>query len=178
MEKRGPSGLSIQAIAEKASTPMASVYHFFPTPAAAGIAVAETYLAQLATIIRETAAADRSDAIEGLVAALMRATVVFYNQKPLAGPLIFDSEFSWHIRRADLENNRLMATTIADKLRESFRTDQGAAVDATVEIAISIGDAVWSLSFARHGVVTPEFAAEAERAVIGYMARVALRPPR
>lgn len=169
----GPDALTIQAIAKRAEAPMASVYHFFPTPAAAAVALAETYLAEIAGLIGRGAETASMARPADFVIALIRATVGFYAKHPHAGPLFFDSAFAWHIRRCDLENNRRMAVVVADVL--ASRADEAeadlAAVDLTemVETAIALADAVWSLSFARHGAITPAAAAEAERAVAAYV---------
>jgi AcrR family transcriptional regulator len=169
LEEHGLEALTIQRIAKAAAVPMASVYHFFPSPAAACIAVAESYLEGFARNVSEpigrSSGADWRDVID----LLMRRTVEFYRQHPYAQRLILGSDFSWQIRQADLGNNREMAKTIALIIAEQFPQHSASAVEGSVMTAISIGDAVLALSVAEHEVITRQFADDAVLAICSYL---------
>jgi AcrR family transcriptional regulator len=43
LQREGPAALTIKRLAQEAGVPMASVYHFFPGPAAVPVGLAERY---------------------------------------------------------------------------------------------------------------------------------------
>ena len=79
----------------------------------------------------------------------MAETVRFYREHPYALRLMFGSDHSWRVRQSDVANNALMARELALALGQFFDTRDMRA-DDLFAIAISLSDAVWSLSFARH----------------------------
>lgn len=169
LERDGIDALTIQRIACEAGVPMASVYHFFPSPGAAVLAVAERYLAGFAQTIQARILGAGTKPWQDIVAILMRRTVRFYLRRPHAQRLFLGSDYSWQIRQADLLNNRAMAFTIRRIIAPHFaHMDEQDLLDAII-IAISIGDAVLALSVARHGTITSKFGDEAIMVVCGYL---------
>ena len=148
---------------------MASVYHFFPGPAAVSIGLAERYLAGLADVIGQPVADAASQPWPAIVATLMDRAVAFYVEHPYAQQLILGSDHSWQIRQSDLANNRLLAAFVADMLEGKFpQADRSALLQATI-IAISVGDAVLALAVAEPGGITLTSGREATLAICGYM---------
>lgn len=175
LERDGIDALTIQRISREARVPMASVYHFFPNPGAAVVAIAERYLAGFAQAMQVRVPGVATRPWQEVVAILMRRTVRFYLRHPHAQRLFLGSDYSWQIRQADLLNNRSMATTIRRFVAPHFpHMDEQELLDAII-IAISIGDAVLALSVARHGTITAKFAEEAVTVVCGYLATKAPR---
>lgn len=169
MERLGSEAVTIKAIAQEAGVPMASVYHFFPTPAAACVAVSDTYLADIAELIGRSVPKRSADDVNSFVIVLMRRMVNWYLRNPTAMKLMLGSDYRWNIRLADLENNRGMAASIASRVARRFALSEDERTVRVLNTVISIGDAVWSLSMAEDGVITPYYAAEAERAVTAYL---------
>jgi len=169
MEKVGSEAVTIKAIAEEAGVPMASVYHFFPTPTAACVAVSETYLAEIAELIGRSVPKRSADDVNAFIVVLMRRMVNWYRRNPTAMKLMLGSDYRWNIRLADLENNRGMAASIASRIARRFALREDGRHARILNTAISIGDAVWSLSMAEDGAITPYYAGEAERAVTAYL---------
>lgn len=169
LQDEGIDSLSIKRIADAAGVPMASVYHFFPSPGAACIAVAESYLEGFAEGVAQPIEQAGEMKWEQVIALLMERTVEFYRSHPYAQRLILGSDYSWQIRQADLGNNRAMAETIAGIIAPQFPTLEGAELRQALINAISIGDAILALSVAEHDVITKQFADEAILAVCSYL---------
>jgi AcrR family transcriptional regulator len=165
----GPDALTIQRLAVEAEVPMASVYHFFPGPAAVSIGLAERYLAGLAEVIGQPVADADSQPWQAIVATLMDRAVAYYVDHPYAQQLILGSDHSWQIRQFDLANNRLLAEFVADLLESKFpQADRSTLLQAII-VAISVGDAVLALAVAEPGGITPDSGHEATLAICGYM---------
>lgn len=169
LERDGLAHLTIQKIAREAKVPMASVYHFFPSPTAACLAVAETFLDGFAAALSEEIDNLEAMAWRDVIAVLQARTVEFYANHPYAGSLLLGSDRSWHIRQHDLANNRAMAETISRLIARHFPWVEPNALERGIVNAISIGDAIWALSIAEHGRITPDYADEALLAACSYI---------
>lgn len=99
----------------------------------------------------------------------MQRAVEYYRNHPYAQRLILGSEFSWHVRQADLENNRMLARLVYDQIADQFPGADEQDLITSIGIAISIGDAVWALSIAEHEVITKQYAEEAMLAECAYI---------
>lgn len=170
LEREGLEALSIQQIAKEAGVPMASVYHFFPSSAAACVAVAESYLAGFAGTVTRPISGYEALGWRDVIAVLMRRTVEYYRAHPYAQRLILGSDYSWHIRQADLLNNQSMAQDVIGLVRAKFLGAGEAELLEALVVAISLGDAVWALSVARHEVITRQYLEEAILAACSYLA--------
>ena len=168
----GSSGVTIQAVAKRAGVPMASVYHFFPSPVAACVAVAEKHLNCLLDLVRQ--ASLETTSLENHVSHLevMRATVAYYNQHPAARELILGSDYNTQIRHADLAANNSIALTIASSLSDSTHRNSALDLHLVGRTCVNICDAIWSLSVAETGKITAGHAREAERAITAYLSAV------
>jgi AcrR family transcriptional regulator len=170
LERDGLEALTIQNIAREAGVPMASVYHFFPSPVAACIAVAETYLAGFAVNIRREIPNIGELNWREIIAILKQRTVKYYRAHPYAQRILLGSEISWHIRQVDLANNKMLAELVYDLVADQFPGAEKQALLNAIAIAISIGDAVWSLSICEHEVITKQYAEDAVLAECAYIA--------
>ena len=168
--EEGIDGLTIQRISQIAKVPMASVYHFFPSATAAAVAVAQSYFEAFRTSVASIADDARVRPWRDVVASVMHKTVTFYREHPYAMRLIFGSDHSWKIREADVANNAQMATDLSLSIGWHFLPGDNQRIEDVFAIAIGLTDAVWSLSVARHGTITDDFATEAERATQAYLA--------
>jgi AcrR family transcriptional regulator len=170
LERDGLEALTIQNIAREAGVPMASVYHFFPSPMAACVAVAETYLDGFASNIQREVPGIADLNWREIIVILKQRTVDYYRAHPYAQRIILGSEVSWHIRQADLANNRMMAQMVCDLIADQFPGTEEQALLNAVAVCISIGDAIWSLSISEHDVITKQYAEEAVIAECAYLA--------
>jgi AcrR family transcriptional regulator len=169
LEDGGAAHLTIQKLAKMAKVPMASVYHFFPSPEAVSVALAETYFAGFANLVQQPVLGRENLSWQDIVAIFMARTVTFYRDHRYAQTLVLGSDQGWHIRRADLENNRVIGEAIFVQICDKFPPSSHHQLRAAIIIGISIGDAVLSLSVAQHDTITPHFADEARIAVVAYL---------
>jgi AcrR family transcriptional regulator len=170
LERDGLAALTIQNIAREAGVPMASVYHFFPSPVAACIAVAEAYLEGFAVSVRREIAGIEALNWREILAILKQRAVDYYRAHPYAQRLLLGSEVSWHVRQADLANNRMLAKLVYDRVADQFPGVEEQALLNALAVAISIGDAIWSLSISEHDVITKQYAEDTIIAECAYLA--------
>ena len=161
--------LTIQKLAREAGVPMASVYHFFPGPGAISVALSERYMAGFAALVGQPIAGRKAQPWERIVATLMDRTVSFYREHPYAQKLVLGSDHSWAIRQSDLANNRALAEPIVSLIGDKFDNVPDDVLREAVVVGISIGDAVYTLSIAEQGEITPAYAQEAVIAVCAYL---------
>jgi AcrR family transcriptional regulator len=177
LQRGGGEPLTIQRLAIEAGVPMASVYHFLPHPAAVSVALSERYLDGLeSSIVAPIPGRARLDWPQ-IVAILNRRGFDFYCAHPYAQTLILGSDHSWAIRRADLSNNRRMADAIAGFIADHFPEAAPEVLLEAVVTAITVGDAVFSLSIAEGGAITEQAAQDSWLACCGFMAARFGRPP-
>jgi AcrR family transcriptional regulator len=167
----GTEALTIQRIAQVASVPMASVYHFFPSPSAAAIAVAESYFSAFVDTVEQAASSMPSGKWREAVIRMMCETVAFYQAHPYASRLVFGSDYSWNIRQVDVANNMKMAETLTALIGSCFSAPADIDLAEIFAIGIGLSDAVWSLSIARYGDITPAYAKQAEAVILNYLAQ-------
>lgn len=170
LQRGSAEPLSIQRLAREADVPTASVYHFLPHPAAVSVALAERYLAGLEAAVCAPIGGARTIGWTRIVALLNRRGVEFYRAHPYAQTLILGSDHSWAIRRADLANNRRMASAIAALLAVDFAEADADTLLEAVATAITVGDAVFAMSIGEGGTITDHAARDSWIAVCGYMA--------
>lgn len=165
----GVNAITIQAIAERAKVPMASVYHFFPSPIAACLALAERHLSEIQRIISDISRTKNSVNPDELTLNSMRATVKYYKKNPTAALLILGSEYNAQIRHSDIAAARAIAAVLSETMVNDHKQIASKNLFTTTNIGVRISDGIWSLSVANHGEITKEYEREAERAVLAYL---------
>lgn len=161
--------LTIQKLAREAKVPMASVYHFFPGPAAISVALSERYMAGFAELVGRPIPGRAAKSWREIIGLLINRTVRFYREHPYAQTLVLGSDHSWAIRQSDLANNRALADPIVALIGDKFVGVQTDALREAIVVGISIGDAVYSLSIAEQGEITPHYGREAAIAICAYL---------
>lgn len=173
VQERGVEALSIQNVADVAQVPKASVYHFFPTPDAIAVALAENLFENFGLAVARaeqnlTADASPRDFIVGV----LRETAAYYEGSPLARILFLGSSYSWAIRLTDVRQSVDLAGGIAATLAKlGLAAPKSVVVDAAI-VSVALADAVWSLSVTESGDITSARQTEAERAVCSYLQAV------
>lgn len=164
----GTQAVTIQAISKLAGVPTPSVYHFFPSPVAACIAAAERHQEAITSIMIETMTSSRETDPNIFFRNIQRPVVTYYNANPIARRLILGSDCSWHIRRLDLERKKVVAEMAMKVLAARFGVTSGPKLMDMIATCATLIDAVWSLSIAKHDLITTHYAAEAHRAAAAY----------
>lgn len=161
--------VSLNAIAESAQVPVASVYHFFPVPEAALAALAERYTELAAIEVMSNHSIEKDRNWQGVVNSIFSRGQVFFGKYPAAKKLRYAPHQSASARHILLESNWGLAAVIEQELARLFKLPMKASLIDDLAYAIAISDALWSLSIALHGEVTDELALEAERAVTAFL---------
>lgn len=167
--ERDAGEISLYDIAAIADVPAASVYHFFPSTAAAFVALAQRYLTNFRDIVAEPVEHASLAGWQDIFHTKGMQAVRFYNEHPIVCKLFLGSEYSWQIRLADIESNRDFGQIIADLYQKHFEITSARGLIEEVEIGIGISDSILSLSYQRHGFITDFYAQEAQRAYDAYI---------
>jgi AcrR family transcriptional regulator len=163
-------GLTIQQLAREAGVPMASVYHFFPGPVAVSVALSERYMAGFERLVASPIIDRNSISWRQIIDILHQRAVGFYRAHPYAQKLLLGSDHSWAIRQADVANNRRIAGAVVGLIADKFPQVAAPELLEALVIGINVGDAVYAVSIAERGEITPDFAREATIAACAYLA--------
>ena len=165
-----PEGdITLAGIAAAAGVPAASVYHFFPTKAAAYVALAETYLTALNETLSRPIFSGSVEKWEDLYDIGAAAGRAYYEAHPAALILLFGTECRYHVRQLDLLNNRKIGENLLDAIDRRFVLPPRSTLLKPFELAVEIHDAVWGASYLNHGRITDEHFREGGRAVKRYL---------
>jgi len=164
-----PEDVSLRELARAADAPVASVYHFFPTMSAALVALAERHMQKFVDLNAEPFEIDGLESWEDFVVMASERARAYYNAHPLVLKLILGPEQSWSIRDMDLQNNHRLAQFFFEAATHYFDIPTSEALLDRFEIAITMTDSIWALSYARHGTITDDLAREGQRAAISYL---------
>jgi AcrR family transcriptional regulator len=161
--------ISLYDVARVVGCAPATVYHLFPSTNALFFALAERYAKAWFEILErnEDPAAVRT--WHDLARRKFAEARTFYNANPQAMQVYLGLGTTREIRVRDQELNRQLGAEITAAIRRQFQLQQGDYLDEKFAYAIEISDAFWSLSYARHGRITTEFAEEALLAVFSYL---------
>lgn len=163
------TSLSLKDVAETAGVPVASVYHFFPAPEAALAALTERYIELAAIELMSNHVADTSLNWQGVVNHIFCRAREFYQKNPSAQKLRLRAHNSESARYLLLESNWALAEVISLELDRLFKVPNRESLVEDLALAITIADALWSLSITIHGTITDHYALEAERAVTAFL---------
>lgn len=162
------NSIGLYDIAKEAKVPAASAYHFFPTKEAALLAVAERYLDELKGVIQ--APVDRSRLMNwpDLIDAHYSRTVNFLNSNPAFCRLFLAGTVISEIRSMDVEYVASQAGMTYQWFDQYFVMPYLPNHEMQFSVLIGIYDGIWMTSYARHGLITEEFAREGRTAAIAY----------
>jgi AcrR family transcriptional regulator len=149
--------------------PRASVYHYFPSNIAVIVGVAQRYLKLFEDLLSQPVDHAALTSWTDIVREHGRLSLRLYNENAVATKLILGGDGYSQIRALDLALNERLARRYMATYRRHFVLSDDPALDDRCAIAISLMDAVTSLSYSRHGRVTPELVEEAVQARIAYL---------
>jgi AcrR family transcriptional regulator len=168
LQDQDPDEVGLYQIAAKAGVPPASVYHFFPTKGAAFLALAERYIQGFRDLAAEPIEAVRLKSWQDLLAIGQARAAAYYNAHPPALKILLGGHPNWDIRQADLSHNAEIARDGYSYYDDAFHMPHLADPERMFLILVGISDAIWAISFSRHGRITSEFEADALAASIAY----------
>jgi len=141
-------------IADAAKVPPASVYHLFPTKEAALVALAQRYLVGLSHHIIRPAHPGQIQRWQDFVTLELHRAIEYYNNNKVMSKLFFGANVIRDVRILDVRNVEAASALTYVRMNKIFE--------------IGIYDGIWMTSYARHGLITADFARETELAGIAY----------
>jgi AcrR family transcriptional regulator len=161
--------LSLADVAAKARIPKGSAYHYYGD-------ILDVY-AQLLAVIDEELLEDarrplRSASIRcwaDVVATLIRRAVRYYAADPAARQLILSAKAPPVLKLRDRNNDIQIGSVFVRHFETHFVLPARPRQAAIFYRAVEIADLMFSLSILEHGRITGEMAAEAVRAMVGYL---------
>lgn len=168
LTEHNPDDIGLYQIADQANVPPGSVYHFFPTREAAFLALANRYLSgfeALASLPIDTTALE---SWQSLMAWDQQKAMHFYNERPAALKLLLGGFGGLDIRQADTRYNAQAGNEMYHRLDTIFHMPFVRDPETKFHITIEILDAVWSISYVKHGRITDEYYREALDACTAY----------
>jgi AcrR family transcriptional regulator len=160
--------VGLYQIAERAGIPAASVYHFFPNKEAALLALAAEYHTALHDLASEPLDPPPSSWQE-LVRRKVTHAAEYHNNHPAALRLFMGAGVTVEVKTADTGQTVRLAQRRALVLHHYFHVPHVPDWERRLATSIAIVDGVFGLSYAQHGIITPEFADDAWRASIAYL---------
>jgi AcrR family transcriptional regulator len=159
--------IGLYQIAERATVPTASVYHFFPNKEAALLALAERHHEGLQRIARAPLLPP-PETWQDLVRRKVAGSADYHNEHPAALRLFLGAGVTVELKSADMTQTMRLAEIRAKVF--SYYFDMPPVRDWVRRIATSIAivDGVFALSYSQYGYLTPDFVDDAHRASIAY----------
>lgn len=163
-----PDDIGIYQIAEAAGASTASAYHFFPTKDAALLALAERYLQNFLALTAEPIEAAVLRSWQDLFKIDSRRTMEFYNSSPPAMKIFYSGFGSTAVREADIGFNRSIASSVYRRMDFVFHMPSLKDATRVYHIGLAIMDAIWAISYQKHGSITAEYFHEGVAACEAY----------
>lgn len=168
LTEHSPDDIGLYQIGEAAGAPMASVYHFFPTTDAAFLALTERYLEGFLALTQQPVEASKLRSWQDLVDHDLRQAMEFYNTHPPAMKIFLGGFGGLEARQANIRYNRGIAMSLYARLNAAFHMPLIRDVATKFQIAVTLLDAVWAVSYEAHGRITDEFCREAKAVLVSY----------
>ena len=163
------SEITLADLSEAAGVPTASVYHFFPNRDACLAALAERYFNDPAEQLEFFPASNEWPRWQDMVEAFCDRARAYFEANEAIKKVKLGPKASWAVRDLAQENNRRLAQSLQTALAHRFELPPSREWEERFLLAITINDALWSLSYTRFGRITDEIAAEAKRAATAYL---------
>jgi AcrR family transcriptional regulator len=160
--------VGLYQIAERAGVPAASVYHFFPNKEAAFLALAAEYHTALHDLASEPLDPPPLS-WQDLVRRKVTGAAEYHNNHPAALRLFMGAGVTVEVRTADTGQTVRLARRRAQVLDDYFHVPHVPDWERRLATSIAIVDGVFGLSYAQHGIITPELVDDAWRASIAYL---------
>jgi len=169
LRDREPGELVIQDVAAHTGVPLASVYHYFPSNVALIVGVAQRYLAEVEARLAEPFDHAALGSWTDIVRGQAQRSYQFFIDRPVAAKLLLGGDGIAQVRSLDQEANERVARRYVGVYRRHFVLPDDPSLADRCTIALTVMIAVESLSYSRHGKVTPELAEEGVQARLAYL---------
>lgn len=171
LNKENPDEIGLYQIAEKAGASTASVYHFFPTKEAAFTALMRAYFAEIWDAFAEPMDASAVRGWQDVLRIDLGRARRFHNEHPAMLKITYGGYGGVATRVIDKLTHQRLTSSMYQRLDGIFFMPPMPSADQIFEIDFAIVDAIWGISFRRHGEITDEFLQEAITAAGAYIAQ-------
>ncbi|MFH0132397.1 TetR/AcrR family transcriptional regulator [Variovorax sp. VaC1] len=159
--------IGLYQTAKKAGVPPASAYHFFPTPGALLLALAERYHEEFSELARKVDTRGVKS-WQALLQLRLSAAVQIYNQNPPIQKLFLGSHTTRELVQSEAGFNELLARRMLGFYEQFFHMPHIRDAEHKFLIMLTLVDSVWSLSFSKHRTITAQFEEEALAVAVAY----------
>ncbi|KKB63254.1 hypothetical protein WM40_12120 [Robbsia andropogonis] len=161
------NAIGLYDIAEKAGVPPASAYHFFPTPVAVFLALAERYHQSFREITLDLEIPEDRRWQTLLRQRLLGAAAV-YNANPPMQKLFLGTHATRELVLAEAGFNEQIAEEMEAAYDRYFHMPVIRNAQRKWHLMLTLVDAVWSLSYTKHRTITDEYAEESVLIAVSY----------
>lgn len=161
--------VTLALVAKRAGIPIGSTYHFYPKLNELFAAMASRWHAELQDLLSQPYTGDAAVSWQAIVETSIRRATTFYNQRPDGRQLILSDKTSPDIKHADRSYDQAIGQLMIDLIRQNFELPDFPGHADVFFYSVEIADLFFMLSNIRHGTITDEFCAEAQRAVVSYL---------
>jgi AcrR family transcriptional regulator len=159
--------IGLYQIAEHAEVPPASAYHFFPTPGAVFLALTDRYHERFADLTLNLDMPEDGRWQTLLKLRLAAAARVFNESLPMR-KLLLGGYTTRDLVLSEAEFNERMASEMAGAYDKFFNMPPIRDVQRKYLVVLTLVDAIWRLSYARHRAISPAYMREAELVAVSY----------
>ncbi len=169
IEQKGLDNFGLYDVAEAAGVATGSVYHFFPSLQSIFVALVERYDNEFAEIIAQPVDDKAIESWEDILFHHTERSRAYMNANVPALSLILGPGQSWRSRLADTAGNTEIARSMVESYRQFYVVPEQPDPVELLLFAIEILEALWGLSYQRHGQITDAMATETRRAMLAYL---------
>lgn len=159
--------VGLYVVAQAAGVPPASAYHFFPTPTALYLSLAERYHEQFNKLTLDVEMPE-DGRWQTLLRQRLLAAAAVYNENPPMQKLFLGSHTARDLTLAEAGFNELMAQKMVEVYEQHFVMPAIRDAQRKWLVMLTLVDAVWSLSYTKHRCITTEYADEAVLVGVSY----------
>jgi AcrR family transcriptional regulator len=161
--------ISLAIVAKRAGIPIGSTYHFYPKINELFAAMAGRWHAELTVMLSEPYTGTESESWQAIIETSIKRARALYNERPDGRQLILSEKTSPDIKHADRSSDQAIGQLMIDLIEQHFHLPDFPGRADVFFYGVEIADLFFMLSNIRHGKITEELCAEAQRAVVSYL---------
>ena len=164
-----PPDIGLPAIAREAGIPLSSIYHLFPSTAAAFSGYVQRYAVLMDQEIEALLAGPLPETWQGIAERLLATVRGFYERHAALARLVLSSTAPIAARVADDRHIEQLSHRLAHELYARFELAPQRELPRRLAIAMAISDRVWAVGVDASGRIPDDLFGESVRAVQGYL---------
>lgn len=161
--------LSHQDLADRIGCATATVYHLFPSMNAVFSALSDRYAKVWVAVASRVEPVGQFHSWQDMFRQKFDECRAHYNKTPQALLLFIGPNMIPEVRIKDRALNKTLGDALLTSMEPHFEIAKQSYLSEKLANAIEISDTFWSLSVARHGLISDELAEEAFVAIFAYL---------